>query len=935
MSAGNTHYLLRIFVALIISIVFLPQHIYADKVPDSRENVHVGIILQPGIAMPTGTGIYYGFDVEYMYKISQYANLHAVYHVYDNNEMMFQALSNGEIQMALGISPTTERKQQFLFANTSFYNGNIDVRVHNDDTRFTFNKPEEFNDKIIGLVKASITHDCAKKWIAENNIHPVFRLYEDVNLLYADMDAGVLDAVISTGSKVSRDYRSAIHLSTNNYYPIFARDQVLLKEKVDEAMNIILYDDGLYPEKLFAKYSHFQIEEGLYLTSQEKAYIAEHPVLRVAILENQAPFSFIDDDGEPQGIAPELYRRISQTLDWPVEFKVYRYRDEIITALHSGEADVYALTTQDIIASEEAGLALSKSIFKLDIFSLKRPDVEKIYTAAYIGRMPNNVQHMMHDRLSDVNFKPYDTLEECYEAMMHREVDAVFCNMAQMNWLMVKKGSDKFVVGGLGDMFAECSSQMLSDNKVLNSIISKTVKSKAVDITSIINRNIYMKPSTMDYIHNIPTKLVVIFFMVILFITVMISRMMYISHQKQVSAELSAKQAALEASERARQAESNFLSTMSHDMRTPLNGILGYTRMAKGSTNMEEVQQYLENIDNSSKLMLALVNDVLDLSKLASGKMMLREEKIIPMELYNTIKSAITMNAETRHVEFKSEVRLPENMVLYSDRLRLQQIAMNLLSNAMKYTPAGGHVFWDVSIVEENGEYVLIELIKDDGIGMSEEFQEHMFEIFTQEIRNESLSTRGTGLGLSLVHNFINMFGGTISVKSKLNEGSEFTVRIPVKMVPEVDNENDSGDDSSQEYTKNISKDLLKDVPILLVEDNEINAELAQLMLSEYGANMIDWAENGAVSVELYSASEPSHYRLILMDLRMPILDGFAATRKIRALHRPDAAVVPIIAMSADAYEEDIQHCKDVGMQAHVSKPVDLDTLIRVIAEHL
>ncbi|WP_297964230.1 ATP-binding protein [uncultured Anaerovibrio sp.] len=926
----------RIIVAAVVAVILLPYRVlYADVIADNRQPVHVGVVLQTGIAMPGSAGVYYGFDAEYMYKIGQYANFKVVYHPFVNNDGMFQALRDHNIQMALGISPNQERLEEFLFANNGFFTGQASIRVRSDDPRFSYGNPAEFNDKVLGVVQSSIMYDRAVEWAEKSNITPIFKFYDSDEAMHEAMDAGKLDGVITIGSKFTQNYRSAFNIATNTYYPIFNKNEVDLKNKVDAAMNRIMYEDPLYSEKLFDKYRHFQIHEGLPLTKEEWAYIAEHPVLKVGVIRQQAPFSYVDDDGELRGISPDLYRRISQLLDWPVAFVICETRQELIDALHSGDVDVYGVTTQDIIASEESGLALTKTFFHLSILSIKRADVNEIKTAGFVGRVPQNVEKAMRENLPDVKFKGYYSLEDCYDAMVAHEVDAIYCNMAQLNWLTLRRGTGNFVVEGIDNLESECSAQLLPQNGLLNSILSKTVQGNNIDVTSIISQNIYIKPTTMEYLRTIPNRLVAIFFSLLLLLTIAVSFAVYKSHQRQVLAELSAKQAALDASEQARRSESNFLSTMSHDMRTPLNGILGYTRLAKGSGNMEEVQQYLERIDSSSKLMLALVNDVLDLSKLASGKMELREERIVPHELFNIIKDAITMNANNQHITFTANLHVDEGIVVYADRLRLQQLAMNLLSNAVKYTPAGGHVDWQVFVHANGDDSSLEEIVKDDGIGMSKEFQQHMFDIFSQEVRQETLHTRGTGLGLSLVNKFISMMGGTIKVDSELNKGSTFRFTVPIRTVKESAEEAATANHASAINTNDIPRDLLKDVPILLVEDNSINAELTNLMLAEYGANIIDWAHNGQEALEFYSASETSHYQLILMDLRMPVMGGLAATRKIRTLHRADASLVPIIAMSADAYEEDIQNCIEAGMQKHISKPVDINVLIRAIAEVL
>ena len=923
---------LRVYIVTAICFFLLPYHVlYADKVPDDRQPVAVGVVPQAGIAMPTDTGVYIGFDAEYMYKIAQYANLKVTYHAYPNYTELFNGIRNGEIQMALGIAPTKERQKEFLFASNGFFTGQASIRVRSDDSRFSYGNPMEYNGKRLGVVGSSIMYTRAREWAEQSNIYPVFVLYEDDTQLYKDMDEGKLDGVIAIGSKFTNSYRSSFNIATNTYYPIFARNQLELKNAVDAAMNRILFEDSLYPEKLFDKYRHYQIRGNLPLSVEEKAYISNHPVLKVALLEKQEPFSYKKSDGTASGIAPDLYQVIARELNWQVEFKFYKTRQEVAEALHEGEVDVYGVTTQDIIASEEKNLALTKTYFTLNIVSLKRPDVTEIHTAAFMGRAPRNVEQLLRENFEGVEFQAYNSFDECYDALMDRQVDAMFCNMAQLNWLSVKRGIGELVVESVENLYTECSGQLLPENNLLNSILSKTVQGNSIDVTSIVSRNIYTEPTIMDYLRSIPARLVAGFFAVLLLVTIIVGYMFYVSHQKQVGAELNAKQAALEASEQARKAESNFLSTMSHDMRTPLNGILGYTRLAKGSFDMEEIHKYLDRIDSSGKLMLALVNDVLDLSKLASGKMEIRDDKIIPAELFGIIKSAISMNADTQHVDFKATLHAPENLIVHSDRLRLQQIAMNLLSNAVKYTPAGGHVVWEVRVDISGEEPLLIERVQDDGIGMSEEFQKHMFEIFTQENRWEVTGLRGTGLGLSLVHKFINLLGGTIEVKSQLNEGTVFDFQIPIKISWDSTADNESMPQINAVEKPSVAKDILKDIPVLLVEDNEINAELTKLIITDYGANIIDWAHNGQEALEMYSASEPSHYRLIIMDLRMPVMDGLTATREIRRLHRVDASIVPIIAISADAYAEDIQNCIEAGMQCHISKPIDVDKLMAAI----
>lgn len=933
---NNKFFVIRILIAALMVFVLLPSHVlYADEIPDTREPVHVGVVLQSGVAMTTDSGVYYGFDAEFMYKIAQYANLKPIFHPYKDNVEMFKGLDDGDIQMALGISPNPERLERFLFGSHGLFTSQASIRVRDNDPRFSYGNPTEYSGKVLGVVKSSIMYDRAREWASKNDIHPIFKTYDNDDELQEAMDNGELDGIVTYGSKLTHNYRASFNIVANTYYPIFSKDQMALKNKVDAAMSRILYEDVRYPEKLYDKYRHFHYQDSIPLSVEEKEYIANHPVLKVAVHGMNPPISYVDSNGDIRGVAPDLYKQIAHELNWQVEFVVFNDREEIARALKEGEVDVYGVTSQDIIGSENIGLAITKTYFTLSILCLRRSDVAEIHTAAFVGMVPPNVENAIREGAPNMELISFPTIEECYEAMSSHKVDAIYCNMAQLNWLTAKHGSGNFTVEGVDDLGSEFSGQLMPGNSVLNSILSKTVQGGKINITNILSKNLYTDQTVMDYIRSIPARLILILFSLFAAIIGMVGYTMYKNHQSRVIAELNAKQAALDASEQARKAESSFLSTMSHDMRTPLNGILGYTRLARGCRDMNEIQQYLERIDSSSKLMLALVNDVLDLSKLSSGKMELREDRIVPHELFNIIKDAITMNANNHHIDFKADLHVDDGVIVYSDRLRLQQLAMNLLSNAVKYTPAGGHVLWDVRVKIEGDKSSLVEIVQDDGIGMSEEFQQHMFEVFTQENRAETINTRGTGLGLSLVHKFITMMGGTIEVESKLGEGTTFVFSVPIKTVRENAKRIAAEGQPDTNTSEVISKDILRDVPILLVEDNEINAELAQLMLADYGANMIDWAHNGQEAVEIYSASEPSHYKLILMDLRMPVMDGLTATRKIRMLHRPDAGVVPIIAMSADAYEEDVRNCREAGMQNHISKPVDINRLMRAIVDVL
>ena len=376
--------------------------------------------------------------------------------------------------------------------------------------------------------------------------------------------------------------------------------------------------------------------------------------------------------------------------------------------------------------------------------------------------------------------------------------------------------------------------------------------------------------------------------------------------------------------ERANEAKSTFLASMSHDLRTPLNGVIGFTGLALREEDPAKKQEYLKKIDSSGKLLLDLVNDTLELSCVESGKAVLEPETVMPGKLIPAVVTALRPSAELKGVKLVESYRDPQDVPLWCDKLKVQKIALNLISNAIKYTPAGGSVSVSVSRgVGQTQDCGWTLRVEDNGIGISEAFMERMFEPFTQEKRSESVKTPGTGLGLAIVKRYVDLMGGKIDVTSRLHEGTRWAVSLPI--CEAVDGE------IKKQETEVVLRSLAGK-RVLLCEDNEMNTEIASMLLKEKGM-LVDSAENGREGLERFSASPEGYYDAVLMDLRMPVMDGQSATRAIRALERRDAPRVPIIAMTADAFEESIREAKQAGMTGYVTKPVESAKLYRTLAQ--
>ena len=380
---------------------------------------------------------------------------------------------------------------------------------------------------------------------------------------------------------------------------------------------------------------------------------------------------------------------------------------------------------------------------------------------------------------------------------------------------------------------------------------------------------------------------------------------------------------ALAAAQEASRVKTTFLSNMSHDIRTPMNAIINLTQLAETEDDINVVRDYLSKMEVSGKFLLGLINDILDMSRIESGEVTLHKENLTRTEFLNTVDTVIGPLMEARHINFHPELN-PGEYTISVDKLRFNQIFFNLLSNAAKFTPEGGDVWFEVTNLEvEEGNKLKIKfVVRDNGIGMSEEFMKHLFEPFAREQSQLTHQTQGTGLGLPIVKSLVDAMGGTIDVKSKLGEGSEFTVIFDVDIVAKEELH-----DTAAVETK---KTGIKGMKVLLVEDNEINTFVAKIILENAGC-VVTTAENGKIAVETFDSSAPFEFSAILMDIRMPVMDGFEATRKIRELDREDAKTVPIIAMTADAFDEERKRTLEAGMDYHLAKPIDAKLVCDVL----
>lgn len=388
-------------------------------------------------------------------------------------------------------------------------------------------------------------------------------------------------------------------------------------------------------------------------------------------------------------------------------------------------------------------------------------------------------------------------------------------------------------------------------------------------------------------------------------------------------------------------AETIFLNSISHDIRTPLNVIIGYTALASAHVNeAQEVKKYLSKIEAASNHLLLLINDVLDMSHIESGTLKLEHAPVYLPDVLENLKAIIQTDSSAKQLKFCADTKNMVHKNVITDKLRLNQVLLNILENAVKYTRPGGKIYFQIQeLKEQEPGFAKYEFrVKDTGIGMSEEFIAHIFEPFSREQTSTVSGIEGMGLGMAIVKKIVDRMDGTIAVKSRQGKGTEVTVILPFKVSGQP-NEWEANTRKKIVQIQRFSEDknfenLFKGKKILLTEDNELNREIAVELLKEEGF-ILDTAEDGTIAVEKMRTAKPGQYDLILMDIQMPIMDGYEATRQIRKLENPETANIPIVAITANAFEEDRQKALEAGMNEHVSKPIDMERLLEIMKKVL
>ncbi|MDY2665504.1 MAG: ATP-binding protein [Dialister sp.] len=727
-------------------------------------------------------------------------------------------------------------------------------------------------------------------------------------------------------------------IGKSDIYFVINKNRADIKKELDEGMRQLEEDDPFFLADLYKQYFSFDIKP--VLTGEEQNWVNEHGAIRIGYLKDEPGISVKDPvTGKKGGVLYDYMEYAddclgNQQLDFePIEMES---RAALREALQTGKIDMI-FTVSNPNAGEEKGIAFTNTAWTYNLFAVteKKPFEEMAANRVAILKDNLPVRRQIEYYYPQWTIIPCRSVEEARNKTVRGEADCFVTGARQA----VKYTERNALYSIPLSRPLEISFGVKSGQPQLLAVLNKTLKAMPIGMLSSsfsMHENAKHKVTLEDYIKDN----LLLFSASFLLVTLLILSIFILLLQKARKAERAARSAAgkakdlneklqiaVEKAEGANRAKTNFLNNMSHDIRTPMNAILGYNRLMRKKLTDPQLIDYQRKIEQSGSLLLSIINHVLDMARIESGKSKLDENAEVLGMIFDEAYGVFAPEAAKKEIRMKKTIAV-EHRSLICDGTKIREIFVNLISNAVKYTPRGGSVEVNVNELpcEREGFARIQTVVTDTGIGMSKEYLPTIYDSFSRERNTTMGKVAGTGLGMAIVKELVTMMGGTIEVKSELGEGTTFTVTLDHKIAET------RHDDRKEIASRKAAAESLADLHILLAEDNDLNAEIAMTLLEEAGLK-VGRAADGIQCVSRIEKEPAGTYALILMDIQMPNMDGYKATETIRQLPDPKKAAIPIIAMTANAFEEDRKMALAKGMNGYIAKPIDPAKMLAAIQD--
>ena len=839
----------------------------------------------------------------------------------------FDKLENGEIDIMGDIAYTDDRAKEMLYSEETMGEEKYVLYADLSDMDIVSSDFKSLNGKCIGVLKGTNSEYMLTNWENKYGIHTEHVNVsgnEDVKKKLANNE---IDCFVSLEESIwsERGISSVTTIGESDIYFVFNKEHSDIKQELDYAMRQLDSDSPFFKADLYKKY--FTLDYTQILTGVEKSYIKEHGGIRIGFLDNDpVVFSMDKKSGEIRGTLSEYISYAKDCLgNHTLKFDIQAFDDydKIIEALQNNEIDVIYYASRNSNVAEKKGYALSNTAWTYNLIAVTNKEGFNENDSYVVAVPKNKVALKQHIAYNYPHWKlvDCDSIEDGANMVDDGKVDCFIMGSSQVSSFDGKKN---FKIIPLTKTMEACFA-VKDGQATLLSILNKTIKAMPSDmLTSAIAMydSTAYKTTFYSFLKDHLVVVLVLGFSIIIVILLLL--------QKARRAEASAK-VALKSAEDASLAKTQFLHNVSHDIRTPMNAILGYSELMKNElkdNDLPKVFEHLNKLQKAGNILLSIINNVLDMARIESGHMELDENYANIEDIRQRLIEMFEDEAKKKNIYVRYTFNVEHKHVM-ADVTKVEEIFVNILSNALKYTPSNGSVEVNVDELscDEPGYMIVRTSIMDTGIGMSQEYLEKIFESFSRE-RMTSSKISGTGLGMAIVKKYVDLLGGTIDVKSVLGKGSTFVVTLKYKLADEkyyLD---------KQEENCEVDNAIFNGKHILLAEDNDLNAEIAQTILERAGL-FVDRVKNGIECVNRVIENPVGTYDVILMDIQMPKMDGYKATCEIRNLQDKAKACIPIVAITANAFEEDKKKAIDVGMDDHISKPINIEDLFVVLTDIL
>ena len=884
-----------------------------------------------------------GYGYELLETLSGYTGWQFEYVTCDWSDC-FEKLENGEIDIMGGISYTEDRAEEMLFSDEPM--GEEKYYLYADLSRADISASDfkTLDGKKIGVVMGTEPEVMLTEWEEKHGIktqHVNISNNEDVKQKLVNHE---IDCFVS----LEESYWAELGISTitrvgkSSIYYVLNKDRPDLKEELDNAMHALDEEAPFYTADLCKKY--FSLDYKPILTGEEKAWLRKHGAIRMGFLTSDSGVSTYDPaTGEITGTITDYIQFAADCLgNQELEFQLVGYDDKEaeLNALKSGEIDMIFHFDQSPNLAEEYRLARTNTTWTANMMVV------------------TNKQLFIENQVNRVAVPQNKISLTRYIAFYYPQWEIVDCDTQEDAIKLVKDGqADCFITGISSEAKysknygfysvplpnpAKSCFAVNSGNRHLLSILNKTIKAMPTNMLTgslAMYKSSSRKVTLSEFIRDNFFMVLLVSSIFVAVILLAILKLLRKARKAEAAArkaandtqELNAKlQIAAENAESANRAKSTFLFNMSHDIRTPMNAIIGYADLAsRHLDDPAKLEKYMENIQVCGQNLLMLLNNVLDLARIENDK---TEMEYSVSDVEKDFRNCIAMfrnQADSKGQMLTVTAHLLQYPYIYVDIPHLTEVCTNLVSNAVKYTGAGGTIRCDITQKpgEKEGWCDTVITVADNGIGMSQEFQKHIFEPFERERTSTVSKVEGSGIGMGIVKKLVGLMGGTVEVESKIGVGSTFTVTIPSRIASEDETQ-------AKRETNPSDQKCLCGTRILLTEDNDLNAEIATELLQEEGCT-VDRAKDGVECVDMLEKAANGTYQLILMDIQMPVMNGYDAAKKIRRMDDPQKANIPIIAMTANAFTEDRQAALDAGMNDHIAKPINMNVLVPTLRKYL